>query len=197
MANRGEKMETVTDFIFLHSTITADCDFKRCFLLQWKAVTNVYSVLKSRDNTLLTLSPYSQSYVFSSSDVGMWELDHKEGWTLKNWCFWTVVLEKTLESPLDSKEIKSINPKGNQLWIFIIRTDVDTPIFWPSDKKCLIGKDADAGKDWGWGRSGTAEDEITSPFCCTCCSVSQSCPTIWDSWLDSIINSMDMNLSKL
>ena len=95
--------------------------------------------------------PYSQSYGFSSSHVEMWELDHKEGWAPKNWCFWTVVLEKTLESPLDWKEIKPVNPKGNQCWIFIGRTDAEAeaPIIWPPDgKSWLTGKDPDAGKDW-------------------------------------------------
>ena len=94
---------------------------------------------------------YSQCYGFSSSHVWMWELDHKEGWVLKNWCFWTVVLDKTLESPLDCKEIKPINPKGNQSWIFILRTHAvaETPILRPPDgKNWLIRKDPDAGKDW-------------------------------------------------
>ena len=91
---------------------------------------------------------YSQSYGFSSGHVRMWELDHKEGWTLKNWCFWTVVLEKTLESPLDCKEIQPVHPKGNQHWIFIGRTDAEAPILWPPDVKSqVIGKDSDAGKD--------------------------------------------------
>ena len=91
---------------------------------------------------------YSQSYGFSSGHVRMWELDHKEGWTLKNWCFWTVVLEKTLESPLDCKEIQPVHPKGNQHWIFIGRTDAEAPIIWPPDVKSqVIGKDSDAGKD--------------------------------------------------
>ena len=92
----------------------------------------------------------SQSYGFSSSHVWMWELDHKEGWAPKNWCFQIVVLEKTLESPLHSKEIKLVNPKGNQLWIFIERNDAEAeaPILWPPDaKNWLIGKDPDAGKD--------------------------------------------------
>ena len=89
----------------------------------------------------------------------MWELDHKEGQSLKNWCFWTVVLEKTLESPLDSKEIKPVNPKGNQSWIFIGRTDAEVPILWPPDvKSWLIGKDPDAGKDWGQEEKGTTEN---------------------------------------
>ena len=93
----------------------------------------------------------------------MWELDHKEGWAPKNWCFWTVVLEKTLESPLDCKEIKSVNPKGNQLWIFIERTDAEAeaPILWPPDAKSqLIGKDPDAGKDWRQEEKGAIEDEM-------------------------------------
>ena len=93
----------------------------------------------------------------------MWELDHNGSWTPKNWCFWTVVLEKTLESPLDSKEIKRVNPKGNQSWIFIGRTDAETetPIFWPPDVKSrLTGKDPDAGKDWRQEEKGTTEDEM-------------------------------------
>ena len=105
--------------------------------------------------------PYSQSYGFSSSHMWMWELDHKEGWALKSWCFQTVVLEKTLENPLDSKEIKSVNPKGNQPWIFIGRTDAEVPILWPSDaKRWLIGKDSDAGKDWGQEEKGVTVDEM-------------------------------------
>ena len=100
----------------------------------------------------------SQSYGFSSSHVRMWELDHKEGWEPKNWCFWILVLAKTLESPLDSKEIKQVNPKGNQPWIFIGRTDAEAPIFWPSDvKSWLTGKHPDAGKDWGQEEKGASE----------------------------------------
>ena len=93
----------------------------------------------------------------------MWELDHKEGWVPKNWCFWTVVLEKTLESPLDCKEIQPVHPKGNQSWIFIGRTDVEaeTPILWPPDaRNWLTGKDRDAGKEWRWEEKGTTEDEM-------------------------------------
>ena len=107
--------------------------------------------------------PYNQSYHFSSSYVRMWKLDHKEGWAPKNWCFWTVVLEKTLESSLDSKEIKPVNPKGNQPWIFIARSDAEaeTPVFWPPDaKNWLIGKDPDAGKDRRQEEKGTTEDEM-------------------------------------
>ena len=94
----------------------------------------------------------------------MWELDYKESWALKNWCFWTVVLEKTLENPLDSKEIKPVNPKRNQSWIFIGRTvaEAEAPILWPPDdaRSCLIGKELDAGKDWGQEKNGATEDEM-------------------------------------
>ena len=91
----------------------------------------------------------------------MWELDHKERWALKNWCFWTVVLEKTLESPLDCKEIQSVNPKGDQSWVFIGRTDAKASILWPPDvKNQFIGKDPDAGKDWGQEEKGAAENEM-------------------------------------
>ena len=105
----------------------------------------------------------SQSCGFSRSHVWMWELDHKENWAPKNWCFWNVVLEKTLESPLDCKEIQPVNPKGNQSWIFFGRTDAEAKvlILWPPDGKSqLIGKDPDAGKDWGKEEKGTTEDEM-------------------------------------
>ena len=105
----------------------------------------------------------SQSYGFSSSHVWMWELAYKERWAPRNWCLWTVVLEKTLESPLDSKEIKPVHPKGNQSWIFIGRTnaEAETPILWPPDSKnWLIGKDPDAGKDWRCEEKGMTEDEM-------------------------------------
>ena len=104
----------------------------------------------------------------------MWQLDLKKGWALKNWCFWTVVLEKTFESPLDNKEIKPVNPKGNQLWIFIGRTDAEAPILGPLDVKSrLIGKDPDAEKDWGQEKKGMTGE------------------------LNGITDSMDMSLSKL
>ena len=105
----------------------------------------------------------SQGYGFSSGHVWMWELDYKESWTQKNWCFWTVVLEKALESPLDCKEIQPVNPKGNQSWIFVGRTDAEaeTPILWPADvKNWLIWKDPDAGKDWKQEEKGMTEGEI-------------------------------------
>ena len=106
----------------------------------------------------------------------MWELDHKEGWAPKNWYFWTVVLEKTLESPLNCKEIKPVNPKGNQCWIFIGRTDAEALTLWPPDTKCwLTGKDPDAEKDWGRRRRGWQRMR----------------------WFDCITDLMDMSLSKL
>ena len=106
--------------------------------------------------------PSSQGYGFSSSHVWMWELGRKESWVLKNWCFWAVVLEKTLESPLDHKEIKPVNPQGNQSWIFIGRTDAEaeTPILWPPDaKNWLVGKNPDVGKEWRQEK-GTTDDEM-------------------------------------
>ena len=107
--------------------------------------------------------PYSQGYGFSSSHAWMWELDHQEGWVPKNGCFWTVVLEKTLDSPLDCKEIKPANHKGNQSWKFIGRTDAEAeaPILWPLELKSqLIEKDPDVGKDWGQEEKGAKEDEM-------------------------------------
>ena len=135
--------------------------FKRCLLLERKVMTNLDSILKSRDITLLTKA--SQSYGFSSSHVWIWELDYKESWVQKNWCFWTVVLEKALESPLDGKEIQPIHPKGDQSCVFIGRNDVEaeTPILWPPDAKSwLIWKDPDTGKDWGQEEKGMTEDEM-------------------------------------
>ena len=159
----GETAETVRDFIFLVSKITADGDhsheIKRRLLLGRKVMTNLDSILKNRD---ITFPTKVQSYSFSSSHVWVWELDCKESWALNNWCFWTVVLEKTLESPLDCK-IKPVHPKGNQSWVFIGKTDVkaETPILWPPDaKNWLIWKDPDAGKDWRWEQKGMTEDEM-------------------------------------
>ena len=107
--------------------------------------------------------PSRQSYGFSSSHVWMWELDYTESWTPKNWCFWTVVLEKTLESPLDCKEIQPVHPKGDQCWVFIARTEVETeaPILWPPDvKNWLFGKEPDAGKGRKQEEKGMTEDEM-------------------------------------
>ena len=120
-------------------------------------------VIKKQRHYFAYKDPCSQSYGFSSSHVQTWELDNKKGWLLKNWCFWTVVLEKTLESPLDSKEIKPVNSKGNQPWIFIGRSDAEAeaPILWPSDaKNWLTGKDPDASNDWRQEEKGTTVDEM-------------------------------------
>ena len=125
-------------------------------------MTNLESMLKSRDITLPTKVLLVKAS-FSSSHVWMWELDYKENWKLRNWCFWTVVLENTLESPLDRKEIQPVHPKGDQSCMFIGRTDVEaeTPILWPPHAKSwLIWKDSDAGKDWGQEKKETTEDEM-------------------------------------
>ena len=132
----GGKVEAVTDFLFLGFKITVDGDCNNQSRI-WLLLRRKGMIKLVRRNGL------------SSSHVWMWELGHKEGWTLKNWCFQVVVLEKILQSPLDSKGIKLVNPKGNQSWIFIGRTDAEAPIFWPLDVKSqLTGKDSNAGKDW-------------------------------------------------
>ena len=167
----GETVETVADFIFLGSKIIADGDcsheIKRRLLLGRKVMSNLDSILKSLANR----GPSSQGYGFSSTHVWMWELDYKESWALKNWCFWTVVFEKTLESPLDCNEFQPVHPKGDQYWAFIGRTDTEaeTTILWPPDAKTwLIWKVPDAGKDWRWEEKGTTEDEMVG----------------WHHWLD-------------
>ena len=159
--------ETVADFIFLGSKITADGDcsheIKRPLLLGRKVMTNVDSILKSRDNYFANKGLSGQGYGFSSGHVWMWELDCEESWVPKNWCFWTVVLEKTVESPLDCKEIHPVHPKGGQPWVFIGRTDAEaeTQYFGHHAKSWLIGKDPDAWRDWGQEEKGTTEDEMT------------------------------------
>ena len=157
-------MEAVRDFIFLDSKITVDGDWsyeiKWHLLLGRKSMTKLDSILKRR-HCFADKGPYSQSYGFSSSHVQIWELDHKKGWVLKNWCFQIVVLEKTLESLLDSKEAKPVIPNENQSWLLMGRTDAkaETPILWPPDTKSwLTGKDPDAGKDWRQ-KEKTAEEE--------------------------------------
>ena len=159
-------MGIVTEFIFWGSKITADDDssheIKRHLLLGRKAMTNLDSVLKSRDITA-SKGLSSQSSGFSSGHVWMWELDYKESWAPKNWCFWTVVLEKTLQCPLDCKEIQPVHLKGNQSWIFIGMTDgeAETPLLWPPNvKNWLFWKDPDAGKDWRQEEKGMAEGEM-------------------------------------
>ena len=151
----------MTDFVFLGSKIIADGDYshkiKRRLLLGRKAMTNLDSILKKERYHFADKGPYSQSYGFSNSYIWIWELDQKESRALKNWGFQTVVLKKILESPLDSKEIKPVNPKGNQPWIFTGRTDAEAEalILWPPHAKSqLIGKDPDARKDWGQEEKG-------------------------------------------
>ena len=168
------------------SKITRDGDcsheIKRRLLLGRKVMTNLDSnitaYIKKQRHYFADNGPSSQSFGFSSGHVWMWELEYKEGWAPKNWCFWTVVLEKTLESSLVCKEIYPVHPKGDQSWVFIGRTDAkaETPILWPPDAKgWLIWKDPDAGKDWRGRRMGQQRMR----------------------WLDGITNSMGMNLSKL
>ena len=143
--------------------VTAAMILKKRLLLGRKAMTNLDSILKSRDITLPTKVHLVKAMVFSRSHVWMWELDYKERWVPKHWCFWTVVLEKTLESPLACKDIQPVHPKGNQPWIFIGRTDAEAeaPILWPPDvKNWFIGKDPDAGKDWRQEEKGMTEDEM-------------------------------------
>ena len=133
-------------------------------------MTNIDSILKSRDITLPT-KVHLVKTGFSSGHVWMWELDYKESWAPKNWCFWTVMLETTLESPLYCKEIQPVYPKGDQSWVLIGRTDAEaeTAILWPPDAKSwLIWKDSDAGRDWGQEEKGTTEDEMAG----------------WHHWLD-------------
>ena len=167
--------ETVADFIFGGSKIPPDGDcsheIKRHLLLGRKVMTNLNSISKSRDITLQPkVRPSSQSYGSYSSHVWLWELDYKEScavWRIDAQ-FWTVVLEKTLESSLDCKEIKPVNPKGNQSWIFIERTDAkaEAPILWPPDvKNWLTGKDSDAGKDWAHEEKAATEDEMAGWHC--------------------------------
>ena len=161
-----ETVETVSDFILGGSKITADGDCshetKRRLLLGRKVMTNLDSIFKSRDITLPTKVHLVKALI-SSSHVWIRELDCEESWAPKNWCFWTVVLEKTLESPLDYKEIHPVHPKGDQSWVFIGRTDseAETPILWPPDvKSWLTGKDPDAGTDWRQEEKGTTEEEM-------------------------------------
>ena len=170
------KVETVTDFLFLGFKITADGDcsheIRRRLLLGRNAIYDQpRQHVKKQRHHFADKGLYSQSYGFSSNHVWMWELDYKKSWAPKNWCFWTVVLEKTLESLLDCKVIQRVHSKGNQSWIFIGRTDgqAKTPLLWPPDvKNCLIRKDPDAGKDWGQEEKGMTEDETVG----------------WHHWLD-------------
>ena len=172
-----------SDRLFLGSRITASGDYSHEIktLAPWKkSYDKPRQHIKKQRYYFANKGPSSQSYGFSSSHVWMWELDHKESWVLKNWCFWTAVLEKTLEGPLDYKEVKPVHPKGNQPWIFTGRTDAEAevPILRPPDaKNRVIGKIADAGKDWRQEEKGTIEEEMDE--------------------LDGITNSIDMSLCKL
>ena len=162
MANRWGMQQTLCGG-GLKITADGDCshEIKGCLLLGRKVMTN----LDSRDITLPTSVHLVKAMVFPvvMYESSIYELDYIESWALKNWCFWTVVLEKTLESPLDCKEIQLVHPKGDQSWIFIGRTDAEaeTPILWPPDvKNWLTGQDLNAGKDWRWEEKGTMEDEM-------------------------------------
>ena len=153
--------------IFLGSKISADSDcnheVKRSLFLGRKAMTNLNSSIKKQKHYFDINGLYCQSYGFSSSHIWMWELDNKKDWGLKNWCLQTVVLEKTLESPLGNKEIKPLNPKGNQPQIFIGRTDAEAEalIIWPPDaKNQLVGKKPDSGRDWRQEEKGRTEAEM-------------------------------------
>ena len=167
----GNRWENNGNSVRLHfwgvSKIIADGDcsheIKRCLLLARKAITYLDIMLKKQRHYFADKGPCSQNFDFSSSNVWMWELDYKEGWALKNLCFWTLVLEKTLESPLNCKGIKPVNPKGNESWILIGKTDAEAeaPILWPPDaKNWLIGKAPDAGKDWRQEEKRMTEDEM-------------------------------------
>ena len=172
----AETMETVTDFIW-GGGFQNHC---RWWLQPWNEKTFTpwkesydqprWHIQKQR-RYFANKGLSSQGYGFSSGHVWMWDLDCEESWAPKNWCFWTVVLEKTLESPLDCKEIQTVHSKGDQSWVFIGRTDIEaeSPILWPPHAKSwLIGKDCDAGRDWGQEEKGTTEDEMAG----------------WHHWLD-------------
>ena len=159
-----KSLQMVTAAIKLKVTAEGDCSHEIKTLAPWiKSYDKPKQHIKKKKHYFANKSPYSQSYGFSSSHVWIWELDHKESWAPKNWCFWIVVLEKTLESPLDCKQIKPVNPKGNQSRIFIGRTDAkaEALVLWPPDaKNWLIEKDPDAGKDWRQEEKGTVEDKM-------------------------------------
>ena len=158
MANRWGNS---ADFIFLGPKITTDSDcsheIKRCLFLGRKIMINLDSILKSQRLYSVNKGPSSQGYGFSSSYVWVWELDYKESWAPKNWCFWTMVLEKTLESPLDCKEIQLVHPKGDQSWVFNGETDVEaeTTVLWPPNAKSWL-----IGKGLGEEEKGMTEDEM-------------------------------------
>ena len=160
----AETMETVSDFIFWApkslQMVTAGMKLKDTCSLEENLWTSLVLV-KKQSHYFADKRPSSQGFGFSSGNVWMWELDGEESWALKNWCFGTVVLEKTLESPLDCKEIQPVHPKGDQSWVLIGRTDTEAPILWPPDaKNWVLEKDPDAGKDWRQEEKGMTEDEM-------------------------------------
>ena len=162
----GETVETVSDFIFSGSKITADgdCSHEIKMLTPWKkSYDQPRQHIQKQRHYFANKGQSSQGYSFSSSHVWMWVLDYKGSWAPKKWCFWTVVLEKTLESPVNCKEIQPVHHEGNQSWMFIGRTDVEaeTPKLWPLDvKNWLIRKDSGAGTEWRQEEKGTTEDEM-------------------------------------
>ena len=163
----GETMEVVRDFNFGGFKITADCwlqPWNSKTLAPWKkSYDQHWKHVKKQRHYFDNKGPSSQSFGFSSGHVWMWELDCEKSWVPKNWSFWTVVLEKALESPLDCKKIQPVHPKGNQTWVFIGVTDpeAETPILWPPDAmNWLTGKDPDIGKDWRQEEKGMTEDEM-------------------------------------
>ena len=165
MANTWGTKETVMDFIFwARKSLQMGMAAIKLKLAPWKKSYDQYRQhIKKQRHHFTKKGPSSQSYGFSSGHVWMWELDYKESWEPKNWCFWPMVLEKTLESPLAWKETKLVYPKGNRSWIFIGRTgaEAETPVLWPPDvKNWLIGKDPDPEKDWRQEGKRTTEDEM-------------------------------------
>ena len=162
MANRwGNNRNSDTIFLGSRITVDGDCSHEIKTLAPWKkSYDQPRQPVKKLRHYFVNKGPYSQSYGFSSYGW-MWELDHQESWVPKNWCFWTVVLEMTLESPLDCKEIQPVHPKGNQSWIGKTDVEAETLVFWPPDAKSwLLGKDPDAGKDWRQEDKGMTEDEM-------------------------------------
>ena len=154
-----------SDFGAPKTTADGDCshEIKRRLLLGRKVMTNLDKHIQKQRHYFANKGPSSQGYAFSTGHICMWELDCEESWALKNWCFWSVVLEKTLESPLDCKEIQPVHSEGDQPWDFFGRSDAkaETPILWPPHAKSwVIGKDSDAGRDWGQEEKGRTEDEM-------------------------------------
>ena len=165
MWKQWKQWQTLLYLLGSKITEDGDCihDIKRCLLLGIKVMINLDSILKNRDIILPTMVHPVKAMVIPVVLYGCESQSYKENWVPKNWCFWTVVLEKTLESPLDCKEIQPVHPKGNRSWIFIRRTDAEAeiPIIWSPDwKNWLFCKDPDAGKDWKWEEKGSTKNEV-------------------------------------